>query len=103
MTASSSEGSADVFGRELRRLRQRARLTQADVARDVDVQRATLSQWETGRHLPSADKVAHLDRLLDAGGELVGAAGEARDTGETSRPTSRRISLYEVNARMARV
>lgn len=40
--------------------------------------RATFAQWETGRHLPVADRVLQLDELLDADGELVALARQAR-------------------------
>ena len=103
MTASAPEGAAEGFGRELRRLRQRARMTQADVARALEVQRATLSQWETGRHLPAQENVVQLDRLLDGRGGLIEAAGSVRDPGDSGPGSGRRISLREVNDRMGRV
>jgi transcriptional regulator with XRE-family HTH domain len=53
-------------------------MTQAEVAARVGVQRATITQWESGRHLPAEGRVHDLDRLLRAGGGLITAAEQAR-------------------------
>jgi transcriptional regulator with XRE-family HTH domain len=67
------------FGRRLRELRAQRGLTQQVLADELSVQRATFSQWETGRHLPSDDNVAVLDRRLEAGGELTRLAGSTQE------------------------
>jgi transcriptional regulator with XRE-family HTH domain len=51
--------------RELRRARQRSRLTQAGLARRAGTSQATISSYESGRKQPS---VATLSRLLAAAG-----------------------------------
>ncbi|MEA5367162.1 helix-turn-helix domain-containing protein [Amycolatopsis sp., V23-08] len=58
-------------GAELRRLRQAAGQTQADVARAVGVSRANLTQWETDRYLPSAENARLLDDHFQAANTLV--------------------------------
>jgi transcriptional regulator with XRE-family HTH domain len=75
------------FGELLKRYRERARMTQQKAAARVAVSRATFAQWETGRHLPSEQRVHDLDRLLDADGELIAVAQSARPSGRL-RPVS---------------
>jgi DNA-binding XRE family transcriptional regulator len=65
-------------GAELRRLRTAAGQTQAHVARSVGVSRANLTQWETGRYLPSAENARLLDDHFHAGNSLVELAEAAR-------------------------
>ncbi|MEJ2889277.1 helix-turn-helix domain-containing protein [Actinomycetospora aeridis] len=80
MTAVGTSGSlnAEAFGRVLREHRVRAGRTQQQLADTLRVKRATLSQWETGRHLPSPGKVDHLDTLLGARRALVELAASIR-------------------------
>lgn len=66
------------FGAALRRLRLRRGVTQALAAEGVQVSRPTLTQWESGRYLPSAERARRLDDLLDAGGELYDLAERLR-------------------------
>ncbi|MEV6640382.1 helix-turn-helix transcriptional regulator [Amycolatopsis sp. NPDC051371] len=82
-TAGRSLGSDDVVttehvGAELRRLRKAAGQTQADVARIVGVSRANLTQWETGRYLPSVENARLLDDHFRAANALVEMAEAAR-------------------------
>jgi hypothetical protein len=62
-------------------------MTQQKAAARVAVSRATFAQWETGRHLPSEQRVHDLDRLLEADGELIAAAQSARPSARL-RPVS---------------
>ena len=70
----------------------------------MKVSRATFAQWETGRHLPAEERVHQLDVLLDADGELITAAEQARSTParlrpvatETTEPTSGNPSVLQV-------
>ncbi|MEV7038045.1 helix-turn-helix transcriptional regulator [Amycolatopsis sp. NPDC051061] len=73
--------TAEAVGAELRRLRKAAGQTQADVARIVGVSRANLTQWETGRYLPSAENARLLDDHFRAANALVGMAEAARSPG----------------------
>jgi transcriptional regulator with XRE-family HTH domain len=46
-------------GEELRRRRQRLKMTQAELARRVDVQRVTVTRWENGQiAIPRAIELA---------------------------------------------
>ncbi|OXM63053.1 helix-turn-helix transcriptional regulator [Amycolatopsis vastitatis] len=69
---------AELVGAELRRLRKAAGQTQADVARIVGVSRANLTQWETGRYLPSAENARLLDDHFRAANALVELTEAAR-------------------------
>ncbi|MFG1640904.1 helix-turn-helix domain-containing protein [Amycolatopsis sp. NPDC049252] len=69
-------------GVELRRLRKAAGQTQADVARAVGVSRANLTQWETGRYLPSAENARLLDDYFRAANALVEKTEAARAPGQ---------------------
>ncbi|WP_026204978.1 helix-turn-helix transcriptional regulator [Actinomycetospora chiangmaiensis] len=97
MTRGGSEVPEE-FGRALRRLRQAARMTQQALADALSVQRATISQWETGSHLPSQRNIDELDRLLDSDGELAGIAGAEHAPASPST-----VSVYEVFRRIGRI
>ncbi|WP_439382317.1 helix-turn-helix domain-containing protein [Amycolatopsis lexingtonensis] len=70
--------TVEEVGRELRRLRKAARLTQADVAGIIGVTRANLAQWETGRYLPSVENARLLDDHFRAANALVQMVEAAR-------------------------
>lgn len=45
-------------------LREKANLTQAQVAEALSIGQSTVSMWENGENLPRADKLPQLARLL---------------------------------------
>jgi transcriptional regulator with XRE-family HTH domain len=59
------------LGSELKSRREAAGLTQGDVARQLGVKRPTLSQWESGRHRPSAEHLTRLEEIYGARGALA--------------------------------
>lgn len=74
------------FGSALRGARKRSRRTQLDLADVLDVSRATIAQWETGRHLPSPEHAHRLDTILETRGTLSQLADLERDLGATPEP-----------------
>lgn len=52
------------FGPRVRVFREKRGLTQHDLARAIGVTLMLVSRWERGVHLPAADKVAALARVL---------------------------------------
>ena len=48
----------------LKRLRERRKLTQAELASRIRVHRVTVATWETGRYRPSIDVVPRLAKAL---------------------------------------
>ncbi|WP_410649551.1 helix-turn-helix transcriptional regulator [Amycolatopsis sp. cmx-4-54] len=70
--------TASDVGRELRRLRKAAGETQAETARIIGVTRANLTQWETGKYLPSAHNARQLDDHFRAADALFTLAETAR-------------------------
>jgi transcriptional regulator with XRE-family HTH domain len=74
------------FGSALRGARKRSRRTQEDLAEVLDVSRATIAQWETGRHLPSPEHAGRLDSILGTRGALSQLADLERDTGAAPEP-----------------
>lgn len=78
------------LGAELRELRDRRGMTQRAVGEHLGVDRASIAQWETGRHLPSPENVLKLDDVLAASGSLVTLAAELRGGPSPRPPTSRR-------------
>jgi transcriptional regulator with XRE-family HTH domain len=66
--------SEQAFHDALRARRERRGLTQDELAEALSVTRATISQWETGRHRPSAARTRALDSWLEADGALVALA-----------------------------
>ena len=59
------------FGNELKRLRQRAGITQTDVAERTNYALATVSAYETGNRIPSADFAERADKLFGTEGDLA--------------------------------
>ncbi len=89
--------TVEAVGTELRRLRKAAGLTQADVARIIGVSRANLTQWETGRYLPSVENARLLDDHFRAANALVQMVEAARSPAPAGgAPLSTRGSLLEV-------
>jgi transcriptional regulator with XRE-family HTH domain len=78
----------ETFGEILRRHRERRRLTQLSAAALVGVSRATFTQWEGNKHLPSLANVQELDRALEASGVLIDALESTRSEGSRTRPLS---------------
>ncbi|MCC3767654.1 helix-turn-helix transcriptional regulator [Streptomyces sp. UNOC14_S4] len=67
----------ELFGRRLRRLRERHGLTQTELGRKVPISQGRIAQFENAKELPTADVVRRLDAVLDADGELVDIWGMA--------------------------
>lgn len=64
---------AQNFGSIIRRIREGKGLNQEDMARIFEVERSTISQWETGRSFPDETKLARLAEMGDMDVEtLVG-------------------------------
>ena len=59
------------FRGELKRLRQRAGITQADVAEQTNYALATVSAYETGTRIPSADFAERADRVFGTDGDIA--------------------------------
>ncbi len=64
-----------VVGELIREHRERAGLSQAEVALKVGKTDGAVSQWETGRALPRRDVAFKLDRVLGADGQIAAAMG----------------------------
>lgn len=82
---------------QIRDAREKAGITQEELAEQMDVSRQTISRWETGATRPSADNLARLSQLLgipaDAllGVEPIPPAEIPGETpAETPVPVSRR-------------
>lgn len=45
---------------KIRRLRERAKINQAELARRVDVSQPTISDWENGKKVPSGKNLVRL-------------------------------------------
>ncbi len=78
MTPAATERA---FGDALKEMRARRGATQEDVARAVSVSRATIAQWEGGRHLPSGARARALDEYFTADGTLSALARQVREAG----------------------
>ncbi|MBA2696047.1 MAG: helix-turn-helix domain-containing protein [Actinobacteria bacterium] len=89
------------FAAQLRRHRSERGVTQQTAARGMGVERATLTQWESGRHLPSPEKVRVIDDYYGAGGVLT-ALAEAARTGTAAQPLPRLLLLTNVFAAVGR-
>ncbi|MFC6576396.1 helix-turn-helix domain-containing protein [Planomonospora parontospora] len=74
------------FGRQLRRWRQRAGLTQAQVGTRVGYDHSAISKLEGGRREPSPRLARHLDEVLGAGGELLAVYTASRHEDADTAP-----------------
>jgi transcriptional regulator with XRE-family HTH domain len=81
--------SVENFGDLLRQHREQRGLTQEAAAALVGVSRATFTQWETRKHLPSVGRTNELDQALRAGGALAAALQAAR--APRGRTTEQRV------------
>ncbi|MGW3242718.1 helix-turn-helix domain-containing protein [Streptomyces sp. NPDC001070] len=82
------EGQQNGFGEELRRRRQAAGQSLGELAEQVPCSRSFLSRVENGRRRPTYELAEKCDKVLDAGGELLGLAPlprPARGTGGPAR------------------
>lgn len=59
-----ARGRRAVVEGRLRRVREAAGLTQADIARAVGTTASAVSRWEAGRRRPRADAAERLGRIL---------------------------------------
>jgi transcriptional regulator with XRE-family HTH domain len=66
-----TSASVNAVGPELRRLRRERGETQRAVAEAIGVSRANLTQWETGKYLPSPANARALDDYFGAGSTIV--------------------------------
>ena len=64
------------FSAKLKRLREHAGLTQGDVAEQTNYALSTVSAYETGTRIPSADFAVRADRLFGTGPESENDEGE---------------------------
>lgn len=53
------------IGAKLKKHRLEKKLTQEDVAKELNVSRTTVSSWETGRTFPDIEKLVYLSNLYD--------------------------------------
>lgn len=59
------------FGAELKRLRERAGMTQSDVAGQTNYALSTVSAYEVGTRIPSADFAERADKVFGTDGDLT--------------------------------
>ena len=81
-------------GKELKALRRKAKLTQAELAPYASVVAAHVSAWENGKRGMSEDQVTLLDQALQANGQLVRAWERSQET-ETIPPWYKKVPKLE--------
>lgn len=96
-----------VRGGQLKEMRNRARLSQREVAANFGIDKSAVSEWERGLARPTVDKLQRLDSLYGGAGKVL----ELFDVGASARPSddSRAVAalrrdltrLAEVVARLA--
>jgi transcriptional regulator with XRE-family HTH domain len=62
-------------------LRNKSNLTQEQVASSLGIERSTVAKWETGKAMPTADKLPVLAKLFDCTIDDLFDAGDAAKTG----------------------
>ena len=73
------------FGPALRRLREKAGLTQTEVEARTGIAQSRLSRYENGRKLPDLNT---LDRLLDCYGENLAGLNRALEEAQGAPPAA---------------
>jgi transcriptional regulator with XRE-family HTH domain len=98
--AAEHGSAAERLACEIRRLRQKADLSQADVANKVGYTRQYVSRAEVARrNLPSLDLVRTLDVALGAGGSLLELREEAlTERRGDAQPSARNLPNVATNA-----
>lgn len=76
-----------MMGTRIAALRRSAGMSQAELARRLNVSTSTIGMYEQGRREPSADRLVALAGLFGVTTDylLTGANGPAPDTGEVAR------------------
>jgi transcriptional regulator with XRE-family HTH domain len=64
------------FGAELKRLRERAEMTQSDVAQQTIYALSTVSAYETGTRIPSSDFAERADKVFGTDDKVSGKDGD---------------------------
>ncbi|MFC3455271.1 helix-turn-helix transcriptional regulator [Amycolatopsis speibonae] len=95
--------TASDVGRELRRLRKAAGETQAETARIIGVTRANLTQWETGKYLPSAHNARQLDDHFRAVNALFTLTETARSPHDHSPPAAGDAGVIDTSRSLLQV
>lgn len=67
-------------GQRLAELRMEAGLKQRQVGAEFDIDKAAVSDWERDKTRPTVEKLARLDELYNARGEVLALFGIARST-----------------------
>ncbi|MEM9513675.1 MAG: helix-turn-helix transcriptional regulator [Actinomycetota bacterium] len=62
-------------GQRLKELRRNAGLLQRHVGAEFDIDKASVSSWESGQTSPDRRKLARLDELYEANGEVLAMYG----------------------------
>lgn len=71
-------------GERLQALRKSASLTQKQVGDHFGIDKSAISEWERGLGRPTPDKIATLDRLYRAEGEVIELLIHDGTTGQTA-------------------
>jgi DNA-binding XRE family transcriptional regulator len=95
--------SAKDVGLEVKRLRRAAAETQAQSAAAIGVTRANLTQWETGKYLPSAENAQQLDDHFRASNALVTLVEAARSPQEHATPATAGAIVVETSGSLAEI
>jgi Zn-dependent peptidase ImmA (M78 family)/DNA-binding XRE family transcriptional regulator len=83
---------AQEIGRRLRAARQRAHVSQAELAARLDVTQTAVSYWEAGRRLPGIDDLMRIADFLDAPlADLLPDESERRPLGAVLRAAAEQV------------
>ncbi len=50
---------------KIKELREKKKLKQEDIAKELNIDRSTVAKWETGESTPRTDKLPILAKILD--------------------------------------
>ena len=79
------------YGAQIKKAREKKRLTQEDLAEQSGVSRQAVSKWEADKSRPSAAKLSVLSEILDIPEEIWNAIDEKEQTSQPSVVISRRL------------
>ena len=83
------------FGQKLREARQKAALSQEELAQRISVSRSAIAKWETDKGLPDVDNLKAISKLLDVSVDYLLDDESSLDLSVTREPVELKAKLKD--------
>lgn len=90
----SEKEYAKIIARNLRNIAFNAGKTQADISRDLQINKATVSSWMNGTRIPRMDKIDLLCHYFNVTRSAIMEAGDGSDESYYMDPDSRDLAQF---------